>query len=83
MKKKTGREYEIHIIKEFGQNGSVLAKMSDCVHHVRGDGEGLHLPASHIKDLFLYRMNWDMQLAYVANYPSDLTRKLSNPLNTK
>ena len=70
MKKKTGREYEIYITEEFGQNGSVLAKKNDCVHHVRGDGEGLHLPASHIKDLFLYHMNRDVQLAYVANYPA-------------
>jgi hypothetical protein len=70
LKKKTGREYEIYITEEFGQNGSVLAKINDCVHHVRGDGEGLHLPASHIKDLFLYHMNRDVQLAYDANYPA-------------
>ena len=30
FEKETGREYEIHIIEEFGENASVLVKMSDC-----------------------------------------------------
>jgi hypothetical protein len=78
LKNKTGREYEIHIIEECGQNGSLLAQWSDCIHHVRGEGKGLHMPASHMKDLFVFHMNRDMQFAYVANFPSDLTGKLSN-----
>ena len=78
MKQKTGKVYEIYIIEEFGINGSLLAKMSDCVHHVRDDGSGLHLPASHIQDVFVYHMNLDMNFGYVINHPSDMTGKLSN-----
>ena len=78
MQQKTGKGYEIHTIEEFGTNGSMLAQMIDCVHHVRDDGNGLHLPASHIKDVFLYHKNLDMQFGYVVNHSSDMTGNVSN-----
>ena len=78
MQQKTGKGYEIHTIEEFGTNGSMLAQMIDCVHHVRDDGNGLHLPASRIKDVFLYHKNLDMQFGYVVNHSSDMTGNVSN-----
>jgi hypothetical protein len=83
MLQKTGKAYQIHVIEEFGTNGSILAQMKDCIHHVDDDGNGLHLPASHIKDFFLYHMNKDMQFGYVVTQPSDMNGKISNHVNNK
>ena len=54
MLRKTGKAYEIRVVEEFGTNGFIFAQMRDCVHHVRDAGNGLHLPASPIKDIFVY-----------------------------
>ena len=85
MLRKTGKAYKIHVVEEFGTNGSILAQMRDCVHHVKDAGNGLRLPASHIKDIFVYynTQDLDIQFGYVVNHPSDMNGKLANHVNNK
>ena len=70
-----GKHYEIHIIQECGQHGSILALLSDCIHHIRVKGNGFLMPAWHIQDLF-FHMSRDMCVGYVTNHPGDITGKI-------
>jgi hypothetical protein len=45
----------------------------------------MDLPASHIKDIFVYynTLDLDMQFGYVVTHPSDMNGKIANHVNNK
>ncbi|EFX76198.1 hypothetical protein DAPPUDRAFT_107229 [Daphnia pulex] len=53
LKLDTGLDYEIHVIAEIGQQGSVLSLLSDSHGHIFTDDNQLHLPAADISNLFI------------------------------
>jgi hypothetical protein len=79
LKHDTGLDYEIHVIAEIGQQGSILSLLSDSTGHVGNDENQLHLPAADISNLFFYyNANRLAKFGYMTNSPGELTGKLSN-----
>jgi hypothetical protein len=62
----------VHIYDRFGRSLYVTRL-------VRADETNeLHLPMSHVSDLFKYRYMSNSMVGYMVNYPSDLSGKMAN-----